>query len=807
MEEEIQSVQVSLAGLLKQQQIKRIVIPIIQRDYAQGRTNEQDIRDNFLDALKNYLEDDKKNTHDLDFVYGNVNSDKEFIPLDGQQRLTTLFLLHYYLSIHDRCYDSFFSIFVMDDGNPRFVYQTRSSSTDFCKALVQNPIDDIASIDVVSSVIENKCPWFSASWIYDPTVASMLNMLDSIAQRFKDTKDLYGRLMDEQFPAITFRVLFMRQNGLKDDLYIKMNSRGLELSPFENLKARIIQKLKQYKEKVYPLQRSKSKPSEMVTAKEYFSFKMDIDWSDLFWIYKRKHNRQTDDGDRYEIWDIDTPMLNFISTIALNYKALNDDVTNEELTNYDSLKWKFYSTLDNAFFLHLIKVLDLFNKDACLDESPWAGIYDVLKGLSKFNVRETFSNFLRKSYKDAAYDEHIRLFAYYEYLIHHGKNFDFEDFRQWMRIVMNLTTNSTWQDVSEFCRAMKTIKWLVENNTQGIIKLMAEGKNELRSAGFNPLQFHEERIKAGLLSRHDASDWEKKIEDAEKNGYFRGQILFLLNFSGIEDFYMKTNTCLWTEEDRLKYLNNFDRYFKLMELVFDDNGLRGDLTKNQILRRALLSYGPYGIPRGYYRKSFVINQSRDYSWRRYLQADNDEDSKQRRGYFKQLLDHYDKTIGFNDYLQKCIDKCPIDITDWCSIMVAEPQLWNHFGKDLFACFDNNGNDVYILSTKTMGGWHCELRTIYLLYYLNKEKYDTQYQWSQNWETFPSLDFNNRNGISFNVKYQNNRWNITYQSTEDPLTMDSTIVNVLESLGFKLENNKYVLKQMPFDETKLDSIAF
>jgi uncharacterized protein with ParB-like and HNH nuclease domain len=80
-----------------------IQIPIIQRDYAQGRITAHEIRDSFLDALLAYLEENKKH-RDLDFVYGNqsneaIDDETKFIPLDGQQRLTTLFLLHWYLAI------------------------------------------------------------------------------------------------------------------------------------------------------------------------------------------------------------------------------------------------------------------------------------------------------------------------------------------------------------------------------------------------------------------------------------------------------------------------------------------------------------------------------------------------------------------------------------------------------------------------------------------------------------------------------------------------------------------------------------
>ena len=85
------------------QQHTHIQIPIIQRDYAQGRPDEQEVRDTFLAALEDAL---LKPAHDvslplnLDFIYGSVEEFQgktQFLPLDGQQRLTTLFLLHWYL--------------------------------------------------------------------------------------------------------------------------------------------------------------------------------------------------------------------------------------------------------------------------------------------------------------------------------------------------------------------------------------------------------------------------------------------------------------------------------------------------------------------------------------------------------------------------------------------------------------------------------------------------------------------------------------------------------------------------------------
>lgn len=84
--------------------LDKIVIPMIQRDYAQGRANGEikRIRDDFPEALYKAVADDNLITSD--FVYGDIQKDDNnrnvMTPLDGQQRLTTLFLLHWYAAKH-----------------------------------------------------------------------------------------------------------------------------------------------------------------------------------------------------------------------------------------------------------------------------------------------------------------------------------------------------------------------------------------------------------------------------------------------------------------------------------------------------------------------------------------------------------------------------------------------------------------------------------------------------------------------------------------------------------------------------------
>ena len=87
----------TLLELLKRYTVE---IPLIQRDYAQGRADAQArlVRETLLRDMKRALCRDVPPL-DLNFVYGGIVEGEEgetFIPIDGQQRLTTLFLLHLY---------------------------------------------------------------------------------------------------------------------------------------------------------------------------------------------------------------------------------------------------------------------------------------------------------------------------------------------------------------------------------------------------------------------------------------------------------------------------------------------------------------------------------------------------------------------------------------------------------------------------------------------------------------------------------------------------------------------------------------
>jgi len=175
---------INLYQLLQEQIIQ---IPIIQRDYAQGRRDKKEIRENFLDALYDCVINNSPIK--LDFVYGSL-VDSRFQPLDGQQRLTTLFLLHWYAATKE----GRLAIPEVKHNLKNFSYETRISSREFCAALVEESITiESEEQEMRAAIIDSN--WFFLSWESDPTIDAMLRTLDAIHQRFLHVDDLWNNLL------------------------------------------------------------------------------------------------------------------------------------------------------------------------------------------------------------------------------------------------------------------------------------------------------------------------------------------------------------------------------------------------------------------------------------------------------------------------------------------------------------------------------------------------------------------------------------------------------------------------------------
>lgn len=278
----------------------RTVVPLLQRDYAQGRTDAPttEIRQLFVAALRGAFGPDGKAQKPLglDFVYGTPEQ-AALVVLDGQQRLTTLFLLHWYLAA-----GAALAARAAEDARAalhRFAYEGRAAARDFCRALVETLPTGIGrpgAPDALSAALRDQ-HWFVPAWHHDPTVRGMLTMLDALDGAFADlpAAGAWAALTGPaEQAAVRFQFLDLKTEGLSDDLYTRMNARGKPLTAFENWKARFDEML--------------AAKHSAETAKS-FANKLEGPWTDFFWRNKINPT-SADDDDPATL--VDAPFQAFI---------------------------------------------------------------------------------------------------------------------------------------------------------------------------------------------------------------------------------------------------------------------------------------------------------------------------------------------------------------------------------------------------------------------------------------------------------------------------------------------------------------
>ena len=209
--------------LIKKYNIK---IPIIQRDYVQGRKNKlQNIGKIFIDEIfRSLINDTNLN---LNFIYGRITEDNTFEPIDGQQRLTSLYLVALFIAVKEKRIEEL-------KGVKDFSYAVRESSEEFCRKLRLN----LTTVpNNIKDSIEN-AKWFVEDWKDDETVMSMLEMLQLIQIQYEkqNANNIYDNLK-----KITFEFIDTTKENLNDDTYIKLNARGVPLSSYEEYKTSLLE--------------------------------------------------------------------------------------------------------------------------------------------------------------------------------------------------------------------------------------------------------------------------------------------------------------------------------------------------------------------------------------------------------------------------------------------------------------------------------------------------------------------------------------------------------------------------------------
>ena len=427
----------------------------------------------------------------LDFVYGAERQDtrltdncapnncapqvgKVLIPLDGQQRLTTLWLLHGYLLALEQVSNHPEQLSPEEREAQcqllaRFVYETRQSAKDFCGYWLQEVTERACRelVDKPSEYLRN-CAWFDPEWEKEGTVTAMLGMLDEVASKRAELQAVpYGRLSE----CIRFYYLHIGKFGLSNELYIRMNARGEQLTSFEHFKSSFYKVIQHH--------------PNLSSIKD----KMEYDWVDALWQYRPKDTHVTDH-----------PFMKCLSfvTEVLHIKGYDKGTEDniESVYQYPNAVTYLEQTLD------------------CLENLKGIQYDHLLKNKNAKTFQEILARMLTIGTNDNV--KRILLYTAIAYFQHHNT---VDGIVPLLRVVRNLSTNTVKQKI-DLTKIYPSLDKLVK--VPNIYDYLAQLQGGI--SGFSDTQLEEEKAKAQLrLARPEVNALLDEIED-----FFSGKIFNLL---------------------------------------------------------------------------------------------------------------------------------------------------------------------------------------------------------------------------------------------------------------------------------------
>lgn len=484
-----------------------LVIPEIQRDYVWG--NNETVVKRFLNNIKN------NNKLDTGFFYSYKIYDDSYALIDGQQRITTLILLYWYLNIEK-------------EKLQKFKFKVRENCNNFLTQLLKSNKNDIENSIQNSQLnfsekIKNSS-WYLSIWNDDPTIKSMLKSLEIINNFIKENNE---NNIKKNINNITFTCIKHDNRDIEIE-YIRLNSRGTTLTLEEQLKPILI-------EDIIDIER-----------KNKWLEKWDKDWQDILW-----ECRYDNIYDNEYIWNA---LLYWVRDIFVIEKTICKTSENikKDLNNLD-FEYDLISISGNENKKYVLDILDwviptlnYINKNIeDIKRVYETENYNDLEWILKGKIDSKYS--LEHSYKVMIYSV---LFLFKEQKEENISELDLEK----IRIFRNLVLNTDIDSPKDIYNALSSLKKLSKANSIGELK---EILSQLLTA-INNEQRKEELLKLQIFEEY--SNYKNIILDMEKSKLFNGKIknIFILMLSNSTDDIIElyNKNTIFTD-DNIEHLFNY----------------------------------------------------------------------------------------------------------------------------------------------------------------------------------------------------------------------------------------------------------
>ena len=660
-------------------QIKKILIPNIQRNYVQG--NNKTIITKLIKDIFDALEDDNKYIN-LDIIYG-INNEANFIPIDGQQRLTTLFLLYWYVFSKANKYELINEIDIS--------YENKESSKKFFELLKDKEVLADEKGDILQK-IQDSTKYYKAKWSKDITIQSALKTLEQIQneynERCKDSEyaeTLCDILTNTINPKIYFRCKFLKaQEDDAAELYIKMNSRGKQLSKYEILKSQLENIAFKY-----------------LNNEEYIKLcsNFDNDWAESFFRKEKEMIEKDKDNNKY----------NVLKKVEENY--------------YNFLK-KFimYYFLDNALQINYEKEINDFKKELIEginikfeDEGIYTikrDFFEKLENIMK-NIKFLYSNKPEENYlteiinleelwninidpEKRSIREELYFYAIIKFLENanctQNINNNYELFENWIRVTRNYINSNYHIQIADkrkndsiYFKIIKIINIMInkieQNESHDILECIKEGLGEEEKllSKTEKKWLKAEKAKAKIF-RID-KDVVKMID---QDKYFNGVNYFLFD-------WIEYNENDEIKEEQVYALRN---YGNIVNKIFE-------YKSEFLLQRALLTEEIY-FERTFYVFNYTDNTN---TWIAGLNEwNNEEDSNNISKKLKSFIDRRILKEDLNstsveNILKNIIDNSSLNNADWRYYFIKNLELFNTCKQGLIEFVEDDDKEMYDCNRK------------------------------------------------------------------------------------------------------------
>lgn len=497
----------------------RVVIPGIQRHYVQGANNPkaESVRKQFIKEIFTAIEK-KQNEFNLHFIYGpiNTNGEDSFVPVDGQQRLTTLWLIARYAVEKAESSDRKDLLHLLS----RFTYEDRINAKRFCQALTcedsrwnitQDPNPNILCQD-----------WFVDYWKEDETVASMIRMLSTIHEEWNKHQD--SITAEDILEAIASKIRFeLKIDAFGDDIYMKMNARGLQLTQWENFKGKFSEDLREDKKEWWVKEMEELSNRFFTCSDEQH----ELPDNAFFALYARimayeARKPGVDCGNSIKQLAAYTHNHNTWSQIELPFVPYSDF---SGIINNESIA----STVPATCVKMIKTVLDNFKEIV-----PY------------FGDNKLFDTFFHPQNRNEL-DFTLCCYEYFKKFV--NEDVDTNNFLKALRLMWNILENVDRQYENPDYR-VELVKKFIDLGDQTLYSPQIK-KKIIDSNADAPEQAKEEAEKAIQMDRNDQSMpsyWNDAIEKAEECAFFHGSIRFLYRNSNgettWENFATKLSNCM-----------------------------------------------------------------------------------------------------------------------------------------------------------------------------------------------------------------------------------------------------------------------